>query len=63
MRTTSQKQYDIEYKKRMLHRVPLDLQKDYYEIVKEKASEAGETINGYIKRAIAERMERDDRSF
>ena len=35
------------------------VQHDYYEIVKQKADEAGETVNGYIKKAIAKRMARD----
>ena len=40
--------YDIEYAKNKLKRIPLDVQK------------AGESVNGYIKKAVDQRMERDN---
>ena len=52
-------QYNIEYAKKNLKRVPLDLQLDKYEQVKSHASGRGETLNGFIKRAIDETIERD----
>ncbi|MGI6095018.1 MAG: hypothetical protein ACOYBL_06255 [Lachnospiraceae bacterium] len=52
-------QYDIEYAKKKLKRIPLDVQKEKYEEIKTAADTAGETVNGYIKKAIDERMERD----
>lgn len=49
----------VEYAKRSLKRIPLDVQKEKYDQIKESASVAGETVNGYIKKAIDERMERE----
>lgn len=54
--------YDIEYAKRSLKRIPLDVQKDRYEQIKEHAESKGETVNGFIKRAINETMARDKES-
>ena len=51
--------YDMEYAKNNLKRIPLDVQKSKYDEIKAAALEAGETINGYIKRAIDERIERE----
>lgn len=53
------KQYDIEYAKTHLKRVPLDLRLDKYDEIKAYAESKAETVNGFIKRAIAETMERD----
>lgn len=50
---------NIDYAKRSLKRIPLDVQKSHYEEIKEHAESKGETINGFIKRAINETMERD----
>lgn len=57
--TESQKKASIEYAKRSLKRIPLDVQKEKYEEIKTAATAAGETVNGYIKKAIDERMERN----
>lgn len=53
------KQYDLEYAKKHLKRVPLDVQLDKYEQIKNHAETHGESINGFIKRAIDEAMQRD----
>ena len=50
--------YDIQYAKTKLKRIPLDVQEKYEEI-KTAAGHAGESVNGYIKKAIDERMERE----
>lgn len=50
--------YDIQYAKNKLKRIPLDVQKEKYEEIKAAADAVGETVNGYIKKAIDERMER-----
>ena len=50
---------NMEYAKRSLKRIPLDVQKEQYEIIKEHADSMGESANGFIKRAINETMERD----
>ena len=54
----NQKQSHIRYAKKALKRIPLDVQKPKYEQIKAAADSVGETVNGYIKTAIDERMER-----
>ena len=51
--------YNLEYAKKNLKRIPLDVQKEKYEEIKAAADLAGETVNGYIKKAIDERMQRE----
>lgn len=55
----NKKKYDIEYKKKYLKRVPLDLPLSQYESVKSHCQERSESVNGFIKRAIEETMKRD----
>ena len=55
----AKRDYNVQYIKDNIKRVPLDVQKDKYETIKAAAEAAGESVNGYIKRAIDERMERD----
>ena len=57
--TESQKQSRYNYAKKNLKRIPLDVQKETYEKIKAASEKAGESVNGYIKKAIDERMERD----
>ena len=54
------KDYLYSYQKEKLKRIPLDVPKEKYEEIKTAADSAGETVNGYIKRAIDERMEHDN---
>ena len=54
------KQYDIQYAKENLKRIPLDVPKATYEEIKTHAAICKESVNGFIKRAIAETMERDN---
>ena len=56
----AQKRASMNYAKKALKRIPLDVQKEKYEEIKEAATAAGETVNGYIKQAIDERMQRDN---
>lgn len=51
------KAYSIQYAKDKLKRVPLDVAKDQYDRIAAAAAAAGESVNGYIKRAIDLRME------
>ena len=51
--------YDINYAKAKLKRIPLDVQKEKYEQIKAAADRNGESVNGYIKKAIDERMEHE----
>lgn len=55
----SQKQARYNYAKKSLKRIPLDVQKEKYEEIKSAADAAGESVNGYIKKAIDDRMQQD----
>lgn len=57
--TDAQKQARYNYAKKSLKRIPLDVQKEKYEEIKAAADKTGESVNGYIKKAIDERMERE----
>lgn len=48
-----------KYKRDNIKRVPLDMQITEYERLKAVADSQGEKVNEYIKRAIRERMERE----
>lgn len=50
----------IEYAKKHLKRIPLDMQIEDYERLKAYTERTGETVNGFIKRAIRETMERTE---
>ena len=53
------KEYLYDYQKAKLKRIPLDVPKEKYEQIKAAADAAGEKVNGYIKKAVDERMERE----
>lgn len=57
--TEQRKESMYRYAKEKLKRIPLDVQKEKYEEIKAAADRAGESVNGYIKTAIEQRMERD----
>lgn len=57
--TKEQMQTRYDYAKKNLKRIPLDVQKEKYDAIKAAADSAGESVNGYIKKAIDDRMERD----
>lgn len=48
-----------KYKNEKIKRVPLDMQKDDYDILKAAADAAGERVNEFIKKAIRLRIERE----
>lgn len=56
----NKKTYIANYKKDKLKRIPLDVQKEKYEQIKEHAAANNETVNGFIKRAIDETIEHDN---
>lgn len=58
--SAKKKQYDIDYAKNHLKRVPLDLRLDKYAEIKTHADSRAESVNGFIKRAIDEAIERDN---
>ena len=46
----------MEYAKEKLKRVPLDLDKKKYKEVYDASKAVGESVNGYIKKAIDDRL-------
>ena len=57
--TDAQKQARYNYARKNLKRIPLDVKKEKYEQIKAAAVRNGESVNGYIKKAIDERIERN----
>lgn len=57
----SQKKANTKYREKSIKRIPLDVQKEKYEEIKTAATAAGESVNGYIKKAIDQRMEHDSK--
>jgi len=53
------KDYLYNYQKEKLKRIPLDVTKEKYEVIKAHAAKKEESVNGFIKRAIAETIVRD----
>lgn len=59
----AQKKATIKYAKQNLKRIPFDVQKEYYDtVLKPYADSIGMTINGFIKQAISEKIERDQKT-
>lgn len=54
-----QKQSAYKYKAKNIKRVPLDMQKSDYENLVSVAASRGKSVNGYIKEAISEKIERE----
>ena len=57
--TEAQRRATMKYKEKAYRRIPLDVRKEYYEEIAKAAEAAGESVNGYIKKAIEERMQRE----
>lgn len=55
----SRKRASIKYAKENLKRIPLDVKLSVYSEIQAHAEDRGESLNGFIKRAIDETMERD----
>lgn len=55
----AQKQVQYNHVRESLRHILLGIQKEKYEEIKAAADHAGESVNGYIEKAIDERMERD----
>lgn len=51
------KEYLYNYQKEKLKRVALNLKKDKYEEVKAAADATGESVSGYIKKAVDIRLD------
>ena len=58
-RTKASNEAQYRYNASHIKRVPLDIQKSTYEEIKTHAEARSESVNGFIKRAISETMERD----
>lgn len=56
MQTEARKRATLKYKKNHYKRVPLDIQREEYETIKEYAESNGETVNGMIKRLIRQEI-------
>ena len=59
--TEKRKESMYKYARENLKRVPLDVQKETYEKITAAAKSAGMSVNGYIKQAITEKMENDEK--
>lgn len=57
--TESQKKASIKWQKENYSRIPLDVPKEYHEYLKAIAKANNMTLGGYIKQAIAEKIERE----
>lgn len=51
--------YTNEWKRQNIKRVALEVSLSKYDEIKQAADTSGESINGYIKRAIDERLYKD----
>lgn len=60
--TDERKKYLNNYDKENYKRIPLNLRPDEYQELKRAADAAGESINGYIKKAIKEKIRGRDSS-
>lgn len=53
----NKRNYNIEYAKKNYKRIPLDVQRSKYDEIAQAAENVGESVNGYIKKAIDTRLE------
>lgn len=60
--TEAQNKATQKYKSKHYRRIPLDVTKDKYEEISNHATAHGESVNGFIKRAIDETIDRDTHS-
>lgn len=60
--TEKTKGYSLKYAKEKLKRIPLDMQKTDNDNLVSISSKCGKSINGYIKEAIHEKIEREGRT-
>lgn len=58
----AQKRASIKYAKNNYKRVPLDVTPDQYDKIKDHAGGRGESVNGFIKRAINETIQRETKT-
>ena len=58
-RTKNSMQSQYKYNKEHLKRVPLDMQLEEYNQLKQFVTDRGYTVNGFIKQAIREKLKRE----
>lgn len=56
MALSKKTQYNLKYAKEHVKRIPLDVSIQKYNEIKEASQQAGESVNGYIKKAIDDRL-------
>ena len=54
---------DNQYVKEHYHRISLNVRHQKYEELKQASSQAGETVTGYIKKAIDDRLSSSNQCF
>ena len=59
-RTKASNEAQYRYNAKHLKRVPLDLPLDFYAALKSAAESCGSSVNGYIKDALREKIEREE---
>lgn len=59
MLSDARKRANAAYKKRAVRRVALEMQHEDYDGLKAAADAAGESVNGFIKKACAERIQKE----
>lgn len=55
----NKKQYIRDYTKKNLKRIPLNVQRSKYDEILQASKNVGESVNGYIKKAIDMRLDID----
>ena len=55
----NKKQYSIQYAKKNYKRIPLDVRFEQYNRIVKASQKNSESINGYIKQAIEDRLKKD----
>ena len=51
-------EYNVNYAKQNLKRIPLDVSLEMYERIKSFAAERNESVNGFIKRVILQELDK-----
>ncbi len=59
----NKRKYIHKYNKENYKRIPLDVTPMMYEEIKTHASSSGESVNGYIKKAIQDRIDKDKSGY
>lgn len=58
--TKEQGKYSVEYAKKKLKRIPLDVQKEYYDkVIVKEAEKRKMSVRAFILSAIEEKIEKD----